>query len=301
MQNQFRFHLLFNLIKHLPKKFQVKYDELVQPFFVIGSGRNGSTMLNLMLNQHSQLHLPSEQYFLGPSILKFHYYNYGLWRDMVKVILGELLPQSGSHTWEVTEMPDMQKLYLATPDKKKLQYLIDVIYRSGYEAPIWGDTTPLNTYYIKEIYHTFPKARYLFLIRDGRDVVASYKKGGYEVLGDLAVPSNGAAHWNHSITKYDWLKRRTNVHLVQYEKLVMNPKEELASVCEFLGLEFEKQMLSFHSKVPNREMYDLPVHQNLKKEVFTSSIGSYLKELDSGDLDKVMPILSMGLERFGYL
>ena len=48
-------------------------------------------------------------------------------------------------------------------------------------------------------------------------------------------------------------------------------------------------------------MYDLPVHQNLKKEVFTSSIGSYLKELDSGDLDKVMPILSMGLERFGYL
>lgn len=301
MKNQFRFHLLFNILRLLPKKYPVKYDGLKQPFFIIGSGRNGSTMLNLMLNRHHQLHLPSEQYFLGPSILKFHYYNYGLWRDMVKIIVGELIASGKSHTWADNELPDFHQLYLLPSHQKRLQYLLDVMYRNGASGELWGDTTPLNSYYLKEVFHTFPEATYFFLVRDGRDVISSYKKGGFDELGELADPVKGSKHWMHSVGKYNWLSQRANVQLIRYEELVTEPEKVLEGICAHLGVPYESEMLEFNEHVPKREMYDMAVHKNLKKPLFSSSIGSFQQKLTPEELDSCMPILSEGLKQFGYI
>lgn len=302
MNKLFRAHLLFHILRLLPRKFPVKYAELQQPFFVLGSGRNGSTMLNRMLNQHSKFHLPSEQYFLGPSIFKFHYYNFALWRDLVKVIGAELIPSGGSHTWQVDDLPDFLKWYLLPKEKKTLQYLLDQIYRHGSgEKAIWGDTTPLNTYYLEEIYHTFPHAKYLFLVRDGRDVVSSYKKGGVDVLGELSLPQKGAEHWMHSLKKYRWLSQKTSVYLVRYEELVADTESCLKGICDFLNVEFEADMLRFNEQIPDTDMYKLPVHQNLHKPVFGSSVGNFQSGLTSEEMDQILPIIQKGLKDFEYL
>lgn len=298
-----RVQFLFQVFRFLPKKYPVQYDGLQQPFFVIGSGRNGSTLLNRMLNANSQLYLPSEQYFLGPSVFKYHYYNYALWRDLVKVIAGELITSGGSHTWQVSELPDFRELYLLPREKKRLQYLLDVMYRfpAGKDFKIWGDTTPLNSYYLSQIYDTFPRARYCFLVRDGRDVIASYKTGGKAVLGDLAEPVRAAHHWMHAVEQYDWLRKRTEVKLIRYESLVAEPERVLTEVCEYLKVPFEAQMLNFYEQIPDRKMYDLPVHQNLKKPVFESSIGKYEEALTADELRQIMPVIDKGLRKLGYI
>jgi len=298
-------HILFHFLRMLPRKFPVKDSSVRQPFFVLGSGRNGSTMLNRMLNQHSKFFLPSEQYFLGPSIFKFHYYNFAIWRDLVKIIAGELIPSGGSHTWSVRDLPDFLKLYTLPKQHKNLQFLLDSLFRfygkqSG-DFETWGDTTPLNTYYLPEVYNTFPKAKYLFLVRDGRDVVASYKKGGAELLGDLSNPENAANHWMHSLSKYKYLRSKTEVKLIRYEELVSDPKKVLSAVCEYLGVEFEEQMLGFNEHIPNAEMYHLPVHENLKKPVFQSSVGNYKDGLTNSELAAVMKIIDKGLHKFNYV
>ena len=41
---------------------------------------------------------------------------------------------------------------------------------------IWGDKTPQNTYFIKHIFPVYPSAKYVFIVRDGRDVVNSLVK-----------------------------------------------------------------------------------------------------------------------------
>ena len=274
-----------------------------QPFFIFGSGRNGSTMLNRMLNQHSVLFLPSEQYFLGNSIIKYQLYPFLLWRDLIKIITGELLPTTGSHTWAMDGSEVIKELFHLKD--RSLQKVIDMIFRSygikmQSDFRIWGDTTPLNTFYLPEVFSLFPEAKYVFLLRDGRDVMSSYKKGGEAFLGDLANPVNGAAHWNHSIEKYEWLKKRTNVLLVRYEELVSDPQSVLSGICSYLDVDFETQMLDFHQDEAQSYMYSEPQHANIKKPISTASIGNWVEQLTDEDQDAIMAI-NKNLVKYGYL
>lgn len=260
-------------------------------------------MLNRMLNQHSALFLPSEQYFLGNSIFKYQLYPFLIWRDMVKIITGELLPSTGSHTWQMDGSEVINELFLL--EDRSLQKVIDVIFR-GYGAKMkddvqmWGDTTPLNTIYLPEVFSLFPKGKYVFLLRDGRDVMASYHKGGEEFLGHLAKPTNGAAHWNHSIEKYEWLKKRTDVLLVRYEALVSEPERILTEICTYLGMAFESQMLTFYENEPQSGMYTEPQHANIRKPISTASIGKWAEQLTEED-NKAVAAINKNLVKYGYL
>ncbi|MFY0606029.1 MAG: sulfotransferase [Cyclobacteriaceae bacterium] len=287
----------------LPRKYPIKAQSPLDhlPFFVLGSGRNGSTMLNRMLNQHSEVFLPSEQYFLGNSIIKFKLYNFLIWRDLVKIITGELMPVTGSHTWDFFA-EDVFDLLNNTPSRD-LESVIDLIYRTyggkSQRFTTWGDTTPLNTLYAPEIYSVFPKSKYIFLLRDGRDVVASNKKGG-SYLGELSDPEKSAKHWLNSIDKYDWLRKRTDVLLVKYEELVSQPEAKLHEICNFLNIEFQMEMLDFHRIDLQNSLYLEPQHRNLQKPVFKSSIGNYRDDLTEEELAMVNGLLKTNLARFEY-
>lgn len=289
----------------LPRKYPVRStpELAVQPFFVFGSGRNGSTMLNRMLNQHSELFLPSEQYFLGNSIIKYKLYNFLIWRDLIKIIAGELLPSTESTTWSI-DLDKMMKPLMAL-ENRSLQSVIELIFRSygaqTKEFSIWGDTTPLNTYYLPEILSVYPKAKYIFLIRDGRDVVASYKTAGEEYLGRLANPDQAAEHWMHSIAKYKWAKKKispANLYLLRYEQLVASPMEELKKLCDFLGISFEPGMLDFHENKSIAAMYQEPQHANIRRPVSESSVGKW-KSVFAGN-EPFFERINTSLSNFDY-
>ncbi len=267
----------------------------------MGSGRNGSTLLNRMLNQHPDLFLPSEQYFLGNSIAKFKLYNWLLWRDLVKVVTGELMRETGSHTWDFS--PNEVFRTINESEDKSLQRMIDTIFRTYGEKhkrfTTWGDTTPLNTYYLPEIWSVYPKAKYVFLMRDGRDVVDSYRRGGEKHLGELSIPENAVSHWKHSIRQYDWLQKRTAVHLVCYEELVAQPDEVLASLCEFLAIDYTEELLNFHQQSPESELYQEPQHSNIFKPLSTESIGKWKASFKEND--PIFSSIRKELNRFGYL
>ena len=286
----------------LPRKHPVKSkNKLPQPFFIIGSGRNGSTLLNRMLNQHPDLFLPSEQYFLGNSIAKFKLYNWLLWRDLVKVVIGELMRDTGSHTWDFE--PNEVFRAINESDDKSLQKMTDTIFRTYGEKSKdfshWGDTTPLNTCYLPEIWSVYPQAKYVFLIRDGRDVVDSYKRGKAEYLGELSVPEKAVNHWKHAILQYDWLQQKTKVHMLRYEELVTRPEEVLLALCEFLEVDYVSDLLHFHQHDPASELYKEPQHANIFKPVNTESVGKWRESFKEND--PIFSVIQKELKRFGYL
>ncbi len=296
---------LMKICSLLPEKFTVKSSvPIPSPIFIFGSGRNGSTLFNRMLNQHPELFAPSEQYFLGPTIIKFHLYRHLLnWRDLVKIITGELNQSSGSHTWETGYGPQLIDLFKS--ENKSLQFVIDNIYQSygrSFKGDFssWVDTTPFNTKYCQEIYQTFPDAHYFFLIRDGRDVVNSYLQGGKDHFGELADPTFSSHHWNDSIKSYNWLKARRKVNLIRYEELVSNPELILTKICNELGISFDPLMLEYHQEILP-EGFKEDNHRNIRKPVFKDSIGRWKKNLDKDSLNKVMPIIKKNLKVFEYL
>ncbi|MFY0686967.1 MAG: sulfotransferase [Cyclobacteriaceae bacterium] len=285
----------------LPNKYPLYAGTVsTQPFFIMGSGRNGSTLLNRMLNAHSDLFVPSEQYFLGNSIIKYRIYNWLIWRDLMKIILGELMPGSKGHSWEYDVNPIVESIYLTK--HRELQWVIDRIYRhcDPSQKKYWGDATPMNTYYHREVYDLFPRAKYIFLIRDGRDVVSSFKSGGKEIFEELSNVENSCVHWQSSLKAYQWLSKRTDVMLVKYEDLVAEPAEVLKQICSHIGVDYAAPMLDYHQQIPSLAFYQGAEHQSIRKPVFKDSVGNWKSVLNAEEQRYCNRVLHQGLQEFGY-
>ncbi len=296
------------VIRLFPLKYRVKSEqELPQPFFIFGSGRNGSTLINLLLNQHPNIFLPSEQYFLGNTIIKFQIYNYLIWRDLAKILVGELVPSLKSHTWQLKHEKLFARIVTCPRQEQTLQQLIHSIYAEyaaqlGRYFKIWGDSTFVNTNYCEDIYRVYPNAKFIFLIRDGRDVAASFKSGGSEAFDDWAIPVYAAKHWNESLEKLEWLKRKTaNVLIVKYEDLVCKPEITMRLVFNHLGESYPKNLLDFHKNVPQTEFYNPEHHQKLQQPIDNQSIGKWKKILTQSEIDQITAIMDKNLVKFGYL
>lgn len=291
-----------------PRRYRIRFSssKYNTPFFIFGSGRNGSTLLNVILNQHSKLFLPSEQYFLGNSIIKYQLYNYIVWRDLVKIIYGELIAQAENHSWNFSPNEIINEAFYFEKPRRSLETLIHHIY-SNYArltkqgSITWGDSTPYNTRYINEIYGCFPKAKYIFLIRDGRDVVSAYKKGGTDIFDHLADPATATSHWINSIKKYHWIKKRTEVLLVKYEELVQDTEETLKRILTFLEQEYQPSLDEFYKNVPKIAEYDQDHHKNLQNPISTSSIGQWKQLLTEREKKVLIRQLTPYLKEFNYL
>ena len=59
------------------------------PFFIVGSGRSGNTLLRAVLTGHSKVAIPPESYVLAKTIRRFRSYSFLNWSLLVRMILSE--------------------------------------------------------------------------------------------------------------------------------------------------------------------------------------------------------------------
>jgi hypothetical protein len=103
----------------------------------------------------------------------------------------------------------------------------------------WVEKTPAHVRMIDRIFKSYPDAKVLFVVRDGRDVVVSIRKrfGGFE---------KGIRRWvedNHHGLKWADDPR---VMRVRYEDLVKQYEETMPRICRFIGEEFEEGLSAYH-------------------------------------------------------
>ena len=119
-----------------------------------------------------------------------------------------------------------------------------------------GNKTPGFVRRLRTLHTLWPKARFVHLIRDGRDVYLSIlhrtlknpKAGVFDTWKD--DPATTAALW-WELNVREGRQAGNSVgpewyYEIRYESLVSNPKEECAALCAFLGLPFDEAMLRFH-------------------------------------------------------
>lgn len=105
----------------------------------------------------------------------------------------------------------------------------------------WIEKTPPNIFHIGRFLKMRPKARFIIMLRDGRDVVCSMKhRIGYRSFEDRLdrwIYDNmaGLLWWDHP-----------QVKVVKYEELIETPPQTLRSICAFLGEEYDATILDYH-------------------------------------------------------
>ena len=106
----------------------------------------------------------------------------------------------------------------------------------------WIEKTPKHVEKISEILHTFPKAKIIVIVRDGRDVAVSLTKRNYSL-------KEGMKRWvddNKKVLKY---KNNKQFHFIKLETFIKSPNETLRILCRFINIKFEKNLMEYHNEM----------------------------------------------------
>ena len=215
--------------------------------FVVGLTRSGTTLLRMMLDAHRELTVPPETHFV-PDLIKAA--RAGGDADAL------LAAVASNRTWAdfgIAE-PELRRRFEAiTPGDagEAVRAFFDA-YAERQGKPRWGDKTPAYMLSVQRIGRALPEARFIHLIRDGRDVALSQSA---RALNEQPPVAEQAARWVKRIGK----SREQAAALVgaryveaRYEDLVRDPEPTLRRICEFIDLDFDPGMLSYHERAAER-------------------------------------------------
>lgn len=206
------------------------------PFFIVGSARSGTSLLRLMLNAHPEVAVPSESRF----VVEF-------WDGRDDVVVDEFLERlAGYHLFVHWQVP-IDSVRAEIGDARSCGYAEAVAgaYRAFARAhgkTRWGDKTPRYVEHIPFLAGLFPGARFVHLVRDGRNVALSYANVPF---GPKTV-ARAARLWarrveagvrdGRALPAGDYLELR-------YEDLIDDSEAELKALCGFLDIGFDPGML----------------------------------------------------------
>jgi Sulfotransferase family len=144
----------------------------------------------------------------------------------------------------------------------------------------------------------WPNARFINVLRDGRDVLAS------QINSTRAqrLPQQVAKAWLNTHERFERLvaERPHQAYVIRYENLAHQPEKELRTLCEFLDLEWDDALLRHHQQ-------DLTVfnarhisRERVASPIDTAKIGRWRNELKPDELAAFLSVAQNGLWRFGY-
>lgn len=223
-------------------------DEEVNPVFIVGLPRSGTTLLSQIVNASRELYIGPETHLLQ----LFH-----------RLALKKSLSSKERNTI-------MQKLF--SPDKNPFFYLYELTakelahlqekacnvdnlfdllafmaqtYAQRKSLNRWGEKTPGHYLFAEELLARFPQCRVINVIRDPRDVYLSYSK----VPWGTSNPYNLVLRFRKNVAIAQQLKdhaRFTNVH---YEDLIRKPEYEVKRLAHFINIRYSHKLIhNFNSQ-----------------------------------------------------
>ena len=246
-------------------------DTRVAPVFIGGAGRSATTLLRVMLDSHPYISCGPEMKVL-PLICKF--------QTELKSGFAEFL-----NSYQVSD----EKIDLLFRD------LINGLFSSHLQANgkrRWAEKTPHNLLYIRQLSRIFPEARFVHVLRDGRDVAASLvEMQWFDIKSKQKIwytenIRNAAIYWKEIVSGI----RKAAVDAgvwgryaeLRYEDMIVDPKENLEELMNFLGEEWDDRLLDYYNQV-----HELPEGESsspqVKKSLYTSSIGRWKQSFTDED------------------
>ncbi len=275
-----------------------------RPLLFLSPGRSGTTLLRSMLVAGKSIAIPPEAQIFHALAVKFNSMQRLHWNDITRLVVSKFESNENFDEWGINLAPAYQAGMNIPEQDRSLARLIDEVFKTYAaqqfpEARIWGDQSPIHTVYLPWIYPVFPNARYLHLMRDGRDVIASYLDWlGADVLETVTQ------RWKISVQRVRDLQEQVRPGQfleIRYEQLVTQPEDVLRKVSAFAGIEYNPMMLDYYKLPTTIENHYLAHHRNLSKPVFTTSMGRWKERLNREQQSYVLTHISPLLQELGYL
>lgn len=272
------------------------------PFFIVGSPRSGTTLLQTLLDAHPSLAIPPESHVFD------HFYeltaSYGGLQtpQNLKTFAADLLNDERIKRWGLTVTPEEFCGGLRTPAsfRSVTEHLFTLYMRKEGKSR-WGDKTPEHTLFLPAVLQTFPEARFIHLVRDGRDVAESLSR---MFFGPVTIDKKAELWRCYTNAFYEFKKCLSpDCYLeIHYEALVRDPETEVRKIIHFLG-EVPRAAGAAVPDTKLKQVYlstDDGSHQSLSQPISDKKIGSFKHQLSGRQIEIFESIAGDMLKAYGY-
>lgn len=259
------------------------------PFFIVGCGRSGTTLLRSMLNQHSRLAIPFESLFMIDYLRAQE-------RVSVETLKSVLLKDYEFANWNLqVERHQLAGIETAT----ELMDRIHELFLSKTGKKRWGQKTPRFIRYWRILKRHYPESKFLVMLRDPRAVASSLIRSPLHRSNILYA----ARRWRMDVEAGIELKGSLpeDVLEVRYEELVTEPEGVLRAICRFLGEEYEDGMLRYHlSGTAKYNRFVSSIHGNLNRPPTPDRLKAWRAHLSERQVNLLEYVARKQIRELGY-
>ena len=288
------------------------------PLFIIGNPRSGTSLLRLILTSHSCILIPPECGFI---IWLYEKYNNWQMQDTnntnrVHSFLDDLLACKKFDTWLLKRAIIETQIHNNQPQNyaelcKVVSYSFGLV--TGKNLIIWGDKNNFYIHHLNKLRSLYKDAKFLHLVRDGRDVACSYREVMANQSNSPYAPKLGtniadiALEWSNNVMKVDsfisTLSSESAI-TIRYEDLVLMPTPVIMKISDWLGVPFETDMLNFHQQNKMKKLEpDLTIDWKKRtlQPISDATVKRYTSLLSKEEQDSFLVIAISELQRFLYI
>ncbi len=275
------------------------------PIFMLGAERSGTTLVMAMLGCHPRIAVPEVVWWYPRFRPYLHTFGDLSKDENFRTLAEEMIFGLKTPFWGMKVNPrTIIDEILADLQERSFAGIFAAMHErfaqtSGGGKPRWGEKTPHNSYFVKEILEDFPNAQFIFITRDGRDASADYLESAFGPTNifcaaeSWALCQNAVIPWRKKLSKSQWFD-------LKYEDLVRDPVKILKQTCEFLGEKYEDSMLDFYNTDLAKNRGATKDHKPLAHAASDQYIGIYKNLLSLRDQRIFAWMAGKELQEAGY-
>ena len=272
------------------------------PIFIIGTERSGSNLLRLMLNQHPSIAIPHP-----PHILKEMMPLEPLYGDLnedrnFKRLIDDTITLVKLHFFPWDGPLDPAAVFAEAEERGVygVKAALYDQYRRAKGKKRWGCKSTFVIHYVDRVRSLHPGAKFIHLVRDGRDVAVSAKTSVFNHFHPHYV---GRLWGEQQRTAIELAKTLPSEGMlgVRYEDLLDDPAKTVRRVCEFIGEDYSDALLDYFKSGEAKNLAGSSRSwENVDKPVLKHNHSKYKRELSAAEIEAFELQAFEELKHFGY-
>jgi len=273
--------------------------------FIVGCPRSGTTLLRRMVDAHPEIAITRETHWIPDVIAE------GRGVDLAGCATADLPAVLDAHPKFATlgiDREELERLARGRPSYPAFVTALFDRYGAARGKRIVGDKTPGYVREIGLLHELFPHARFVHLVRDGRDVCLSALEWERKAeqfrrrfpTWDDAPVATAALWWRWHVLQGRESGRGLAPGLyleLRYEALVADPEGECRRLCDSLRVAFDPAMLRFHE---GRTRFEPGLSAKRAWLPPTAGLRDWTTQMPREQVEEFEAAAGDALEAFGY-
>jgi len=220
---------------------------------------------------------------------------------------GEALPQLSSNF--DLEVEELREMLARSRSHAEFVDRFFASYAAKEGCARWADKTPKNVRVAPWILRHFPQAKFVHVIRDGRDVVCSLRTHPRHRVVDGELVATGIRRpiepciqrWLNDVQSGLSLRNDPRYIELRYEDVIGDPEGALRRLFSALGEGWEPGVLRYHEiSGPSRDPTRFPQNPEATRPLSKSALGRWRQDLSVEDLELFRKLAGPLMEKLGY-